>query len=49
MKGSFYRWQNSTGQNIYYPTFLYRPSLICMYKEFVNEVNKIILDINWKG
>ena len=31
------------------PTFLYRASLICMDKEFVNEVNKIIFDFIWKG
>ena len=30
-------------------TFLYRASLICMDKEFVNEVNKIIFDFIWKG
>ena len=31
------------------PTFLYRASLICMDKEFVNEVNKLIFDFIWKG
>ena len=33
------------------PTFLYsyRASLICMDKEFVNEVNQIIFDFIWKG
>ena len=31
------------------PTFLYRASLICMDKEFVNKVNKIIFDFIWKG
>ena len=31
------------------PTFLYRASLICMDKEFVNEVNKIIFHFIWKG
>ena len=31
------------------PTFLYRASLICVDKEFVNEVNKIIFDFIWKG
>ena len=30
------------------PTFLHRASLICMDKEFVNEVNKIIFDFIWK-
>ena len=31
------------------PSFLYRASFICMDKEFVNEVNKIIFDFIWKG
>ena len=31
------------------PTFLYRASLICVDKEFVNEVNTIIFDFIWKG
>ena len=30
------------------PTFLYRASFICMDKEFVNDVNKIIFDFIWK-
>ena len=29
--------------------FLYRASLICLDKEFVNEVNKIIFEFIWKG
>ena len=31
------------------PTFLYCASLICMDKEFVNEVNKLIFDFIGKG
>ena len=30
-------------------SFLYRASFICMDKEFVNEVNKIIFDFIWKS
>ena len=30
------------------PIFLYRASLICLDKEFVNEVNKIIFEFIWK-
>ena len=31
------------------PIFLYRASMICLNKEFVNEANKIIFDFIWKG
>ena len=31
------------------PTFLYRASLISVNREFVKDVNKIILDFIWKG
>ena len=31
------------------PIFLYRASMICLDKEFVNEVNKIIFNFIWKG
>ena len=31
------------------PIFLYRASMICLDKNFVNEANKIIFDFNWKG
>ena len=31
------------------PIFLYRASMICLNKDFVNEANKIIFDFIWKG
>ena len=31
------------------PIFLYRASMICLNKEFVNEANKIIFNFIWKG
>ena len=31
------------------PIFLYRASMICLDKNFVNEANKIIFDFIWKG
>jgi len=31
------------------PIFLYRASMICLDKEFVNGVNKIIFNFIWKG
>ena len=31
------------------PIFLYRASMICLDKEFINEANKIIFDFIWKG
>ena len=31
------------------PVFLYRASMICLDKEFVNEANKIIFKFIWKG
>ena len=31
------------------PVFLYRASMICLNKDFVNEANKIIFDFIWKG
>ena len=31
------------------PIFLYRASMICLDKEFINEANKVIFDFIWKG
>ena len=31
------------------PIFLYRASMICLNKEFVNEANRIIFNFIWKG
>ena len=55
-KSRIWRWRDLTiigriqiVKTFIIPLFLYRASMICLNKEFVNKANKIIFNFIWKG
>ena len=41
-----YYWQIQVVKTFIIPIFLYGASMMCLYKEFLNEANKIIFDLS---